>query len=203
MDEFAKEATESSDEISKLRKQVNECKTQSDLEINYKQSEINGELACIQRLDSMGETEKRQRIEELREQIEVERLVSERIRGFIEKKRKIIAGVSEDRDKLKDKVVKELENVKDEIKNKNEDGLVEIDTMKGLCDEAEDERRERGIKDEENEKNEQAKIQEKVDMDLAAKYVQQKWHWYQTEGKNLAKKRKGKGKGGKKGKKKK
>ena len=27
MDEFAKEATESSDEISKLRKQVNECKT--------------------------------------------------------------------------------------------------------------------------------------------------------------------------------
>jgi hypothetical protein len=47
MDEFAKEATESSDEISKLRKQVNECKTQSDLEINYKQSEINGELACI------------------------------------------------------------------------------------------------------------------------------------------------------------
>lgn len=40
MDEFAKEATESSDEISKLRKQVNECKTQSDLEIQYKQSEI-------------------------------------------------------------------------------------------------------------------------------------------------------------------
>ena len=36
MDEFAKEATESSDEISKLRKQVNECKTQSDLEIQYK-----------------------------------------------------------------------------------------------------------------------------------------------------------------------
>jgi hypothetical protein len=144
MDEFAKEATESSDEISKLRKQVNECKTQSDLEINYKQSEINGELACIQRLDSMGETEKRQRIEELREQIEVERLVSERIRGFIEKKRKIIAATSEDRDRLKDKVVKELENIKEDIKTSNEEGLVEIDTMKGLCDEAEEERRERG-----------------------------------------------------------
>ena len=71
--------------------------------------------------------------------------------------------------------------------------------MKGLCDEAEEERRERGQKDEETEKLEQAKIQEKVDMDLAAKYVQQKWHWYQTEGKNLAKKRKGKkGKGKKK-----
>lgn len=40
-------------------------------------------------------------------------------------------------------------------------------------------------------------------MDLAAKYVQAKWHWYQTEGKLLAKKRGKKGKkGGKKGKKK-
>lgn len=38
-------------------------------------------------------------------------------------------------------------------------------------------------------------------MDLAAKYVQRKWHWFQTEGKLLAKKRKGKK--GKKGKKKK
>ncbi len=42
MDDFAKEATESSDEISRLRKQVNECKTQSELEINYKASEISG-----------------------------------------------------------------------------------------------------------------------------------------------------------------
>jgi len=120
----------------------------------------------------MGETEKRQRIEELKEQIEIERLVSERIRGFIEKKRKVIAATSEDRDKLKDKVVKELETVKEDIKTNNEEGLVEIDTMKGLCDEAEEERRERGTKDEENEKLEQSKIQEKVDMDLAAKYVQ-------------------------------
>jgi len=140
----------------------------------------------------MGETDKRQRIDQLKEQIEVEKMVSERIRGFIEKKRKVIQATSDDRDKLKDKVVKELETVKEDIKTNNEEGLVEIDNMKGLCDEAEEERRERSSKDEENEKNEQAKIQEKVDMELAAKYVQQKWHWYQTEGKNLAKKEKGK-----------
>lgn len=40
-----------------------------------------------------------------------------------------------------------------------------------------------------------------MDMDAAAKYIQRKWNWYQTEGKLLAKKKKGK-KGGKKGKKK-
>ena len=38
-------------------------------------------------------------------------------------------------------------------------------------------------------------------MDAAAKYIQKKWHWFQTEGKLFAKKRKGKK--GKKGKKKK
>jgi len=38
-------------------------------------------------------------------------------------------------------------------------------------------------------------------MDNAVKYIQYKWNWYQTEGKFLAKKRKGK-KGGKKKKKK-
>jgi len=41
-------------------------------------------------------------------------------------------------------------------------------------------------------------------MEEAAKYIQRKWNWFQTEGKFLAKKkRKGGGKGGKKGKKKK
>lgn len=39
-------------------------------------------------------------------------------------------------------------------------------------------------------------------METAALYVQRKWNWFQTVGKHLAKKRKGK-KGGKKGKKKK
>ena len=47
MDEFANEAQESSDEISRLKKQVNECKTQSELEIQYKISEIKGALACM------------------------------------------------------------------------------------------------------------------------------------------------------------
>jgi hypothetical protein len=55
--------------------------------------------------------------------------------------------------------------------------------------------------DEDMRAQEQKKIQEKLDMEMAAKYIQKKWNWYQTEGKLLAKKRK-KGKKGK-GKKKK
>ena len=43
-----------------------------------------------------------------------------------------------------------------------------------------------------------AKVQEKLAMEDAARYVQRRWEWYQVEGKFLAKKskkgRKGKGK---------
>ena len=44
-----------------------------------------------------------------------------------------------------------------------------------------------------------AKVQEKMSMDDAARYIQRRWTWFQTEGKFLAKK----GKKGRKGKKKK
>ena len=44
-----------------------------------------------------------------------------------------------------------------------------------------------------------AKIKEKMSMEDAAKYIQRRWAWFQTEGKFLAKK----GKKGRKGKKKK
>lgn len=110
------------------------------------------------RIDSMSETAKRQRIEHLKEQCEVEKLVSERIRGFIEKKRKVIQTDADSRDKLKDKVVKGLEELKDGIKTNNEEALVTIENIKGQCDEAEDERRERGSLDDDNAKQEKAKI---------------------------------------------
>jgi len=45
----------------------------------------------------------------------------------------------------------------------------------------------------------EAKIRQKMSMDDAARYIQARWQWFQTEGKFLAKK----GKKGRKGKKKK
>jgi len=45
----------------------------------------------------------------------------------------------------------------------------------------------------------EAKVREKMSMEDAARYIQRRWTWFQTEGKFLAKK----GKKGRKGKKKK
>jgi hypothetical protein len=62
------------------------------------------------------------------------------------------------------------------------------------------ERQERRLKEEEEAAQELEKIKQKEAMDEAAKYIQKKWNWYQTEGRLLAKKKKKK-KGGKKKKK--
>ena len=46
---------------------------------------------------------------------------------------------------------------------------------------------------------EEEKVKEKMSMDEAARFIQRKWTWFQTVGKFLAKKKKGrKGKGKKK-----
>ena len=50
--------------------------------------------------------------------------------------------------------------------------------MEALCQEQEDERRQRDAKDQEALEAEQAKVKDKLDMDLAAKYIQKKWNWF-------------------------
>jgi len=61
------------------------------------------------------------------------------------------------------------------------------------------ERKQREEKQAIEEEQKMAKIREKMSMDDAARYIQRRWQWFQTEGKFLAKK----GKKGRKGKKKK
>lgn len=65
------------------------------------------------------------------------------------------------------------------------------------ADTAERKQREEKQGIEEEQKN--SKVREKMSMDDAARYIQRRWTWFQTEGRALAKK----GKKGRKGKKKK
>ena len=62
-----------------------------------------------------------------------------------------------------------------------------------------EERKKREEEQDNEDANKEAKIREKMSMEDAARYIQRRWAWFQTEGKFLAKK----GKKGRKGKKKK
>ena len=70
--------------------------------------------------------------------------------------------------------------------------------MEYIKEDTEDRKRRDEEQAAENEAKE-AKIKERMSMDDAARYIQRRWEWFQTEGKFLAKK----GKKGRKGKKKK
>ena len=143
----------------------------------------------------------RNQIKELEEQLKVEKVVSEKIRNFIVKKQKIVMSHADQRERLKEAKLNELQAEKEVIQQKKEDAEKETSELQAKCEEEEEDRQKREIKDQENAALEQQKIKEKQDMEAAALYVQRKWNWFQTEGKHLAKKRKGK-KGGKKKKKK-
>ena len=63
------------------------------------------------------------------------------------------------------------------------------------------ERKQREEKSAIEEEQKQAKIKEKMAMDDAARYIQRRWDWFQTDGRLLAKKKKGRKGKKKKGKK--
>ena len=78
-DEFAKEANESNEDIIRLKKNVNETKTQAELEVQYKKREIEGKLMCEERKHRMKETELRNEIEDLKRKIDIENQVTEKV----------------------------------------------------------------------------------------------------------------------------
>ncbi len=59
--------------------------------------------------------------------------MSDKIKGFIEKKRDIIAWKSDTKDRLREKNVSKLEEVKTDIKTKDEESKIEIENMHNLC----------------------------------------------------------------------
>ena len=92
-----------------------------------------------------------------------------------------------------------IENERNEIKEKKTRANEEIQTIvEYIKEDTEDRKRRDEELAAENEAKEQ-KIKERMSMDDAARYIQRRWDWFQTEGKFLAKK----GKKGRKGKKKK
>lgn len=58
------------------------------------------------------------KIQTLKDSLEVEKLVSQRMQEFISKKKAIVEQLARQRDELKDKKVKDLNNLKEEIQSK-------------------------------------------------------------------------------------
>jgi len=104
----------------------------------------------MQRLNNMKETELRNRIKELKEQLEIERLVSDKIRTFVVKNKNVVEKQAEERDRLRDQKLNELTLDKEDIQQKKEEADKEIQMYQQRCEEEEEDRKHREFKDEEN-----------------------------------------------------
>lgn len=198
-DDYAKEANENNQEILQLKKQVNETKTEKELYVQYRARETDGKLGCQRRIFDKEKERLNERIKLLEEQLTTEKLVSERIRKFLQQKAEILSKKADEQDRVKDQKVDQITRDREEIykeKAGEEDAIKEV-SLQIQGEEDEKGRRDRDERDRQDELD--RKRQEKMDMEDAARYIQRKWKWFQEVGKHLAKKKKGKkGKGKKK-----
>ena len=139
-------------------------------------------------------------IENLKKQLETEALVSQTIRSHLAKKQAEVQAMTKARDQQRDKEGQQLDQQKLDIQNKTQDAQDEYEEIKKHIADDDEFRANLANIEAEKEAAEQEKVKEKMSMDEAARFTQRKWNWFQTVGKFLAKKKKGR-KGGKKKKK--
>lgn len=131
-------------------------------------------------------------------QLKTEEQVSTAVKGHLDNRRREIDDMTRERDREKEQKAAALDQEREEIMNNKQAAKEDYERiMQKIAEDNEDRKRLEEL-DKKQENDEQAKIQKKIAMEDAARYVQRRWDWFQTEGKFLAKKgkkgRKGKGK---------
>ncbi len=138
-------------------------------------------------------------IDALNRQLETESLVTKTIKEHLSKKQMQLVDLTKARESKKDKEGAELEAEKLRIQGMRQTAQEEYEEIKRLIADDDEYRRNLAKMESEKQAAEDEKVKEKMSMDDAARFIQRKWNWFQTVGKFLAKKKKGrKGKKGKK-----
>ena len=138
-------------------------------------------------------------IDALNRQLETESLVTKTIKEHLSKKQMQLVDLTKAHESKKDKEGAELEAEKLRIQGMRQTAQEEYEEIKRLIADDDEYRRNLAKMESEKQAAEDEKVKEKMSMDDAARFIQRKWNWFQTVGKFLAKKKKGrKGKKGKK-----
>ena len=138
-------------------------------------------------------------IDALNRQLETESLVTKTIKEHLSKKQMQLVDLTKARESKKDKEGAELEAEKLRIQGMRQTAQEEYEEIKRLIADDDEYRRNLAKMESEKQAADDEKVKEKMSMDDAARFIQRKWNWFQTVGKFLAKKKKGrKGKKGKK-----
>jgi hypothetical protein len=199
-DENTKTANEQAMEIAEKKKIVNETEVDSKLHLQYKERFIEGQQSCRDREYRKTESIMEKQIENLKAQLRTEQLVTETIRNHLQKKQAELQQMTQARQKLTEQEGAVIDEEKKKIQEQREDATNEFERVKAFIADDDEYRANLAKLEAEKDAAEEEKVKEKMSMDEAARFIQRKWNWFQTVGKFLAKKKKGR-KGGKKKKK--
>ena len=83
----------------------------------------------------------------MNETLKNEIVVSDKIRNFIKKQKGIVEKHAEERDRLKDKKINELQDEKEKIHQLKEQATLETSELTQKCEEEEEDRKARDLKD--------------------------------------------------------
>lgn len=141
-------------------------------------------------------------IKTLTRHIETETIVFDTVKEHLTRKREELLDISSQTEKKREREIAKLETKLEEIKENSDRALEQIEEMTTKIDQNRNERAREEAEEAFEAEKQEAQLREKMAMDDASRFIQRKWNWFQTVGKFLAKKKKGrKGKGGKKKKK--
>ena len=146
----------------------------------------------------MEQTKLRNQIEELKQNIEIEKLVSKKIQDFVSTKKEGVDKQEREVSDLREDKGKDYQKKHEDITEDMEKAKINMEDVQNLINVEQDERQSQDKLDANTAADEQKKVQEKLDMEKAARYVQKKWEWWLAVGKSLAKGKKKKKKKNKK-----
>jgi len=135
----------------------------------------------------------------LKSVLATEEEVNNVVRSHLSERVQLLQGKSKEQESKCEEERVRIESERNEIKEKKTKASEEIAEIMEKIKADTAERKQREEKQGIDGDTKAAKIREKMSMDDAARYIQRRWVWFQTEGRFLAKK----GKKGRKGKKKK
>ena len=196
---FLKEQDENTKEQTELKRQKNEAQVEKDLHIQYLERQIQGQQSCEDRLHLKKETELQKEIDRLKQVLSTEREVNTAVEQHLKMRVQDLNSKYKQQEAKREAEVSRIENERNDIKDKKTKANEEIQTIVEQIKLDTEERKRREEEQQAEQEAKEQKIKEKMSMDDAARYIQRRWDWFQTEGKFLAKK----GKKGRKGKKKK
>lgn len=177
-DEAAKQTHEDNLDIAEKKRTVNETEVEAKLHLQYYERKIEGDQSCRDRLYRKEEQKLENQINQLKQQLGTEELVTKTIRKHLQTKQTELVTLTKSREVQRDKEGQELEAEKEKIKNMRQTALEEFEECKRLIAEDDDYRErltmiEKGKEEQENEKH-----REKMSMDQAARFIQRKWTWF-------------------------